>query len=195
MAFDERGQGDTLARKKEIVDRACKILIEELGFAPQEIAIDLAVLAVATGMESHARYALDFLEALSYLQERWPGVMSNGGISNLSFALRGNNPVREAMHSVFLYYAVQRGLTMGIVNAGLLCPYQEIDPQLCQAIEDVLLDRDPQATERLLAEAEKHRGDKAKVVAATNEEWRQGNWQERLAQALTRGVSDYLESD
>ncbi|MBQ7528447.1 homocysteine S-methyltransferase family protein, partial [bacterium] len=117
MCFDEKGQGDTLARKIEIIDRACHILIDELHFAPQEIVLDLAVLSVATGIESHSTYGRDFIEAVSYVHTHWPKVMTNGGISNVSFALRGNNPVREAMHSVFLYHAVKAGLTMGIVNA------------------------------------------------------------------------------
>ncbi|MGM9991807.1 MAG: methionine synthase [Candidatus Bruticola sp.] len=196
MCFDENGQGDSLARKKEIADRACRILIDELGFAPTEIVLDLAVLSVATGIESHATYGLDFIEAVDYVCRTWPGVMTNGGISNVSFALRGNNPAREAMHAVFLRHACRAGLTMGIVNAGMLRNCEEIAPDLLQAVEDVILNKDPEASERLIEVAERHRSDSsASAVLSRHDDWRQSSVEERLKEALVRGITDFLEAD
>ena len=195
MCFDEKGQCDTLERKKEIVDRACHILIDELGLAPSEIVLDLAVLSVATGIESHASYGLDFIEAVAYVNKVWPGVMSNGGISNVSFSLRGNNPAREAMHAVFLHYACRAGLTMGIVNAGMLKNYDEIAPDLRQAVEDVILNKDPEAAERLLEVAERHRADSSAAVVSSQDDWRKAKVGERLKNALVRGLTDYLAED
>ena len=195
MCFDEKGQGDTLERKKEIVDRACHILIDELGFAPSEIVFDLAVLSVATGIESHASYGLDFIEAVAYVNKTWPGVMTNGGISNVSFSLRGNNPAREAMHAVFLRYACQAGLTMGIVNAGMLKNYDDVAADLRQAVEDVILNKDPEASERLLEVAERHRADSSAAAVSAQDDWRQADVAERLKSALVRGITDYLADD
>ena len=195
MCFDEKGQGDTLERKKEIVDRACHILIDELAFAPSEIVFDLAVLSVATGMESHASYGLDFIEAVAYVNRAWPGVMTNGGISNISFSLRGNNPAREAMHAVFLHYACLSGLTMGIVNAAMLKNYAEVAPDLRQAVEDVILNKDPEAAERLLEVAERHRADSSAAAISSQDDWRQAKVAERLKNALVRGLTDYLDQD
>ncbi|MGM9998023.1 MAG: methionine synthase [Candidatus Bruticola sp.] len=196
MCFDEKGQGDSLARKKEIADRACRILINELGFAPTEIVLDLAVLSVATGIESHASYGLDFIEAVDYVSRNWPGVMTNGGISNVSFALRGNNPAREAMHAVFLHHACRAGLTMGIVNAGMLRNCDEIASDLRQAVEDVILNRDPEASERLIDVAERHRSDTSAAAGTGHrDDWRQGSVADRLKNSLVRGITDFLESD
>lgn len=195
MCFDEKGQGDTLARKREIVDRICHILLEELHFSPREIVIDLAVLAVATGIESHANYGRDFIEATAYVNSRWPGVMTNAGVSNVSFSLRGNNPAREAMHSVFLHHACRAGLTMGIVNAGLLRNYDELAPDLRQAVEDAILNTHPGAAEILLEVAEKHRGDTAAKSVTEHDSWRAATVAERLKTALVRGFTDYLEED
>lgn len=195
MCFDEKGQGDTLERKKEIVDRACRILINELDFAPSEVVFDLAVLSVATGIESHASYGLDFIEAVAYVNKAWPGVMTNGGISNVSFSLRGNNPAREAMHAVFLHYACRAGLTMGIVNAGMLKNYEEVAPDLRQAVEDVILNKDPEAAERLLEVAECHRADSPIAIVTSKDDWRRAPVAERLKNALVRGITDYLAED
>ena len=157
MAFDERGQADTKERKVEICKRAYGILTEEVGFPPEDIIFDPNVFAIATGIEEHDNYGVDFIEAVREISTTLPHAKTSGGISNVSFSFRGNNPVREAIHAVFLYHAIKAGLTMGIVNAGQLAVYDEIDEDLREAVEDVVLNRRPDSTERLLALAEKYR--------------------------------------
>jgi 5-methyltetrahydrofolate--homocysteine methyltransferase len=193
MAFDEQGQADTVGRKVEICTRAYRILTERLGFPPQDIIFDPNVLTVATGMEEHDNYAVAFIQATRIIKETLPGCKVSGGISNISFSFRGNNAVREAMHSAFLYHAIRAGLDMGIVNAGQLAVYEEIPKDLLELVEDVLLNRRPDATERLLAFADtiKREG----TVQAKDEAWRQGTVEERLAHALIKGIVDYVEAD
>ena len=197
MAFDEDGQADNLERRKEICARAYRILVEEEGFPAEDIIFDPNVFAVATGIEEHATYGLDFIEGARWIKENLPGAKISGGISNVSFSFRGNNPVREAIHAVFLFHAIKAGLTMGIVNAGALVTYDEIDPELRDAIEDVVLNRteDTQAaTERLLELAEAHRGTGETAEAAT-EEWRSLPVRERITHALVKGLDQYVEAD
>lgn len=194
MAFDEQGQADTLQRRIEICARAYRILTEEVGFPPQDIIFDPNVLTIATGMEEHNRYAIDFIEATRWIKQNLPGCKVSGGISNISFSFRGNNVVREAMHSVFLYHAIKAGLDMGIVNAGQLAVYEEIPPELLERVEDVIFNRRPDATERLLAYAETIKGQSTKEEAV-KEAWRSGSVEERLAHALLKGVTDYIEQD
>ncbi len=171
MAFDEDGQADSLERRQEICARAYRILTEEVGFPAEDIIFDPNVFAVATGIEEHASYGLDFIEATRWIKANLPGAKVSGGISNVSFTFRGNNPVREAIHAVFLYHAIAAGLDMGIVNAGALVVYDEVDPELRERIEDVVLNRRPDAAERLLEIAEEHNraGQAAEV---SEEEWR-----------------------
>ena len=156
MAFDEDGQADNLERRKAICERAYRILVDEVGFPPDDIIFDPNVFAVATGIEEHAAYGKDFIEATRWIKENLPGAKVSGGISNVSFSFRGNNPVREAIHAVFLFHAIEAGLDMGIVNAGALIPYSEVEPELRERIEDVVLNRRPDAAERLLEIAEEH---------------------------------------
>jgi 5-methyltetrahydrofolate--homocysteine methyltransferase len=193
MAFDERGQADTADRKVEILGRAYDLLVEQAGFAPHDIVLDPNVLAVATGIEEHAAFAKAFIDAIPLLRERCPGALVSGGISNLSFAFRGNDAVREAMHASFLYHAIRAGLHMGIVNAGQLAVYEEIDPELLERVEDVLFDRRPDATERLVEHAQTVTG------GATRREldlsWRDAPVEERLAHALVHGIVDFIEED
>ena len=158
MAFDEQGQADTLERKVAICARAYKLLTEQAGFPPEDIIFDPNIFAVATGIEEHNNYAVDFIEATRRISATLPHAQISGGVSNLSFSFRGNEPVREAMHAVFLYHAIQAGMDMGIVNAGQLAVYDEIDPELREACEDVVLNRRPDATERLLTIAERYSG-------------------------------------
>src|SRR3712207_3189856 len=162
MAFDEDGQADTLQRRTEVCARAYRLLTEEVGFDPTDIVFDPNVFAVATGIEEHARYGLDFIEAVRWIKENLPGALTSGGISNVSFSFRGNNAVREAIHAVFLFHAIEAGLDMGIVNAGALVVLDEIDPELRERIEDVVLNRRSDATERLLEIAERYRADPAR---------------------------------
>jgi 5-methyltetrahydrofolate--homocysteine methyltransferase len=194
MAFDEQGQAETLARKVEISKRAYRILVEKVGFPPQDIIFDPNIFAVATGIEEHNNYGVDFIEAARQIKRELPHVHVSGGVSNLSFSFRGNEPVREAMHSVFLYHAIAAGMDMGIVNAGQLAVYEEIDPQLREACEDVALNRKEGATERLVELAESYKGGGArrqeKDVA-----WREQSVEKRLEYALVNGVSDYIEID
>ncbi len=193
MAFDERGQADTLDRRTEICERAYRLLTEQAGFPPEDIIFDPNVLTVATGIEEHQRYALDFLAATRWIKEHLPGAKVSGGISNLSFSFRGNSAVREAMHAAFLYHAVRAGLDMGIVNPGQLAVYEEIPADLREQVEDVILNRRPDATERLirLAESLKQSGPEE----ARADQWRQGKVEERLAHALIKGVVDFIEAD
>jgi 5-methyltetrahydrofolate--homocysteine methyltransferase len=193
MAFDEKGQADTLERKKEICARSYKILTEQVGFPPQDIIFDPNILTVATGIEEHNSYAVDFIEATRWIKQNLPGAKVSGGISNISFSFRGNNIVREAMHAAFLYHAIKAGLDMGIVNAGQLAVYEEIPKDLLELVEDVLFNRRPDATERLVTFAETV---KAKGKAAVkDDEWRKGTVEERLSHALVKGITDYIAQD
>ena len=193
MAFDERGQADTFQRRIDVCARAYRLLTEQAGFAPEDIIFDPNVLTVATGMEEHANYGVDFIEATRWIKRNLPRAKVSGGISNVSFSFRGNHAVREAMHSAFLYHAIQAGLDMGIVNAGLLAVYEEIAPELRDRVEDVLLNRRPDATERLLKFAETlKQKDKAEVV---DDAWRKGPVEQRLAHALVKGIVDFIEAD
>ncbi len=193
MAFDETGQADSMERKVEICSRAYRILTEEVGFPAQDIIFDPNILTVATGIEEHNGYAVAFIEATRRIKEQCPGALVSGGVSNISFSFRGNNVVREAMHSAFLYHAIRAGLDMGIVNAGMLEVYEEIPADLLELVEDVLLNRRPDATERLLAFADsvKQKG----PAEAKSEEWRNAPVEERLAHALVKGIADYIDQD
>ncbi len=193
MAFDEKGQADTLERRKTILIRAYTLLTEKAGFAPEDIIFDPNVFAVATGMDEHRRYALDFFEACKFIKAELPYAKISGGLSNVSFSFRGNNPVREAMHSVFLRYAIPAGLTMAIVNAGALPVYEEIDPELLNRVEDVLLDRNEEATERLIEFASSvQEGEKTKEEDAA---WRLLDVKQRLAHALVHGQNKFIQAD
>jgi 5-methyltetrahydrofolate--homocysteine methyltransferase len=193
MAFDERGQADSVERKVEIATRACRILVEEVGFPPEDIILDPNILTVATGMEEHNDYAVAFIEATRRIKAGLPGVKVSGGVSNISFSFRGNNVVREAMHSAFLYHAIQAGMDMGIVNAGQLAVYEEIPKDLLLLVEDVLLNRRPDATERLIAFAESVKG--REKGPEKEDAWRQGTVEERLSHALVKGITDHIEAD
>jgi 5-methyltetrahydrofolate--homocysteine methyltransferase len=193
MAFDERGQADTIARKVEICERAYRLLVHRAGFNPSDIIFDPNVLAVATGLEEHNPYAVNFIEATKLIKAACPGVKVSGGISNLSFAFRGNDLVREAMHAAFLYHAIRAGLDMGIVNAGQLAVYEDIPPDLLAHVEDVIFDRRPDATERLVAFAEQVKGGGRK--RETDLVWREKSVADRLAHALIHGVVDFIEAD
>ncbi|HEX8834251.1 MAG TPA: methionine synthase, partial [Abditibacteriaceae bacterium] len=193
MAFDEAGQADSFERRQEICGRSYKILVEEVGIAPEDIIFDPNILTVATGLEEHNNYAVDFINATRWIKENLPGCKVSGGVSNISFSFRGNNPVREAMHSAFLKHAVEAGLDMGIVNAGMLEVYDEIAPELLELVEDVLLNRRPDSTERLVDFAETVKAkDKTEVA---QEAWRDGTVEERLTHALVKGIDAYVEAD
>ena len=193
MAFDEQGQAETADRKVEICERAYRLLVDEAGFAPEDIVFDPNILAVATGMEEHAGFAKSFIEAVPRIKERCPGVKVSGGVSNLSFAFRGNEVVREAMHSAFLYHAIQAGLDMGIVNAGQLAVYEDIPPELLEHVEDVIFDRRPDATERLVVFASTVQGEATKREIDLS--WREAPVEERLSFALVHGIVDFIEED
>ncbi|MGV3505422.1 MAG: methionine synthase [Adhaeribacter sp.] len=193
MAFDEQGQADNYERRLEICQRAYHILTREVGFAPEDIIFDPNILTVATGMEEHNNYAVDFIRATRWIKENLPGVKVSGGVSNISFSFRGNDTVREAMHTAFLYHAIKAGLDMGIVNAGQIEVYEEIPKDLLERVEDVLLNRRPDATERLLEFAEQVKN-KGKVVVK-DEAWRQAPVQERLTHSLVKGITDYIDID
>ena len=195
MAFDEQGQADTFERKVSICARAYKLLIEKAGFPPEDIVFDPNIFAVATGIEEHNGYGLAFIEAARKIRAHLPHAHVSGGVSNLSFSFRGNEPVREAMHAVFLYHAIQAGMDMGIVNAGQLAVYDEIDPELREACEDVVLSRRPDATERLLAVAERFRGAGAREPTARDLAWRDEPVDKRIAHALVNGITDHIEAD
>ncbi|MEA2840218.1 MAG: 5-methyltetrahydrofolate--homocysteine methyltransferase [Methylobacteriaceae bacterium] len=194
MAFDEQGQADTRERKVEICTRAYRILTEQVGFAPEDIIFDPNIFAVATGIEEHDNYGVDFIEATRQIRETLPHVHISGGVSNLSFSFRGNEPVREAMHTVFLMHAIKAGMDMGIVNAGQLGVYENIDPELRELCDDVVLNKRPDATERLLAIAERFR-EQAGKSEAKNEAWRSDSVGKRLEHALVNGITDYIEPD
>ena len=193
MAFDEKGQADTFERRTEICARAYKILTETVGFPAEDIIFDPNVLAIATGIEEHSNYAVDFIKTVTWIKANLPHAKISGGISNLSFSFRGNNTVREAMHSVFLYYAIKEGLDMGIVNPGMLQIYDEIEPELLQKVEDVVLNRKPEATEILIEFAEGLKSD-GKVKVKTNA-WRKKPCFERLSYSLVKGITDFIEED
>src|SRR5205814_7985702 len=190
MAFDERGQADSFERKIEVCQRSYRILTKEVGFPAQDIIFDPNVLTVATGIEEHNNYAVDFIRATQWIKENLPLARVSGGISNVSFSFRGNNVVREAMNSAFLYHAVKAGLDLGIVNTGMLEVYEEIPKDLLEAVEDVLLNRRPDATERLIRFAESVK-QKDKADAA-EEDWRHGTVEERLSHALVKGIVDSI---
>ncbi|WP_279480809.1 methionine synthase [Aureimonas sp. SK2] len=198
MAFDEEGQADTFERKVEICSRAYRLLTEN-GFPPEDIVFDPNVFAVATGIEEHDGYGVAFIEATRTIRETLPHAHISGGVSNLSFSFRGNEPVREAMHAVFLYHAIQAGMDMGIVNAGQLAVYDSIDPELREACEDVVLDRPGREgkspTERLLEIAERYRGTAGKEAKAKDLSWREGTVEERLAHALVNGITEFIDAD
>ena len=194
MAFDELGQADTAERKKEICQRSYDILVNEVGFPPEDIIFDPNIFAVATGIEEHNNYAVDFIEACAFVRDHLPYALTSGGVSNVSFSFRGNNPVREAIHSVFLYHAIKAGLNMGIVNAGQLEIYDQIPEDLRNKVEDVILNRHPGATEALLAIAEDYRGD-GSVKEVENEEWRSLPVDKRLEHALVKGITTHIVAD
>lgn len=194
MAFDETGQADTKARKVEICTRAYQLLTEKVGFPPQDIIFDPNIFAIATGIEEHNNYAQDFIQATGEIKRTLPYAMISGGVSNVSFSFRGNNPVREAIHAVFLYHAIQQGMDMGIVNAGQLAIYEDIPTELREAVEDVVLNHRNDGTERLLAIAENYRGD-GKVIQEETQEWRTWEVNKRLAHALVKGITDFIEQD
>ena len=194
MAFDEQGQADSKDRKVEICARAYKILTKEVGFPPGDIIFDPNVFAIATGIDEHNNYGVDFIEAVREISATLPHAKTSGGISNVSFSFRGNNPVREAIHAVFLYHAIEAGLTMGIVNAGQLAVYDEIDPELREAVEDVVLNRRDDATERLLELAERYR-DQGDAPDEKAQEWRSWPVEKRLEHALVKGIAEFAEED
>ncbi|HEY2329638.1 MAG TPA: methionine synthase, partial [Verrucomicrobiae bacterium] len=198
MAFDEQGQAATLADKIRICERAYRILVDEVGFPPEDIIFDPNILTVGTGIEEHNNYAVDFIEATRWIKQNLPHAKVSGGVSNVSFGFRGNNPVREAMHSAFLFHAQRAGMDMGIVNAGMLEIYDEIEPELKELVEDVLLNRRPDATERLVTFGEKLKAASAGTTASdkkVEEEWRKGTVEERLSHSLVKGIDTYIDAD
>ena len=195
MAFDETGQADTQARKREICERSYRLLVDKLGFPPQDIIFDPNIFAVATGIDEHNNYAVDFIEATRWIRANLPHAGISGGVSNVSFSFRGNNPVREAIHSVFLYYAIKAGMNMGIVNAGQLAVYDDLPKELKDKVEDVILNRTANGTEALLEIAEKYRGDGSTGEKKEDLEWRSLPIAKRIEYALVKGVSTYIEAD
>jgi 5-methyltetrahydrofolate--homocysteine methyltransferase len=195
MAFDEDGQADNLTKRQAICERAYRILVDDVGFPPEDIIFDPNVFAVATGIEEHASYGLDFIEATRWIKANLPGALVSGGISNVSFSFRGNNPVREAIHAVFLFHAIRAGLDMGIVNAGALAVYDEVEPELRDRIEDVVLNRRPDAAERLLEVAEEHNRSGEARDEAEEELWRTMPLGERITHALVKGIDAHVEAD
>lgn len=195
MAFDEKGQAATKEDKVRICKRAYDLLIDRADFDPNDIIFDPNVLTVATGMEEHNNYAVDFIEAVQEIKAQCPSARTSGGVSNISFSFRGNNPVREAMHAAFLYHSIKAGLDMGIVNAGMLEIYEEIEPALLEKVEDVLLNRKAEATDALIEFAETVKGNTKKEDTSTKLAWREGTVQERLAHALVKGIVDFIEDD
>jgi 5-methyltetrahydrofolate--homocysteine methyltransferase len=195
MAFDEKGQAATYDEKIRICERAYRILVDEVGFPAEDIIFDPNILTVATGMEEHNNYALDFINATRWIKANLPHAKVSGGVSNISFSFRGNNKVREAMHSAFLYHAIAAGMDMGIVNAGMLEVYEEIEPELKVLVEDVLLNRRPDATERLVDLGERLKGEDTVVSEKKAEEWRHGTVEERLSHALVKGIDNFIELD
>lgn len=199
MAFDEKGQATTYSRKIEICERAYSLLTEKAGVAPEDIIFDVNILSIGTGIEEHAKYAVDFIEAVRWIKTNLPGALTSGGVSNLSFAFRGNNAVREAMHSAFLYHAIKAGLDMAIVNPSMLQVYDEIEPELLKCVEDVIFDRDPQATERLIDKASRmlaaKEGASSAAVSEGNKSHSAASLEDRLKTALVKGRTETLEED
>jgi 5-methyltetrahydrofolate--homocysteine methyltransferase len=195
MAFDEKGQAATYEDKIRVCERAYRILVDDVGFPPEDIIFDPNILTVATGMEEHNNYAVDYINATRWIKANLPHAKVSGGVSNISFSFRGNNKVREAMHSAFLYHAIAAGMDMGIVNAGMLEVYEEIDPELKVLVEDVLLNRRPDATERLVELGESLKGAGTVASEKKAEEWRNGTVEERLSHALVKGIDTYIEID
>ncbi len=195
MAFDEQGQADSFERRIEICQRAYNILVNEVGFPAEDIIFDPNILTVATGIEEHNNYAIDFIRATRWIKENLPGAKVSGGVSNISFSFRGNDKVREAMHAAFLYHAIQAGMDMGIVNAGQIEVYEEVDKVLLEHVEDVLFNRRPDATERLIQLAEQYKGGPGKEAAARDESWRLAPVQARLTHALVKGIDEYIDVD
>ena len=195
MAFDEKGQADSFERKIEICQRAYKLLTEKINFPPQDIIFDPNILAIATGIEEHNNYGVDFINATRWIKQNLPYAKVSGGVSNLSFSFRGNNPVREAIHSVFLYHAVKAGMDMGIVNAGMLQIYEEIPRDLLEKVEDVVLNRSEDATEKMIEFAEKIKNNTSENKSEKIDEWRNESLEKRLQHALVKGIGDYLEVD
>jgi 5-methyltetrahydrofolate--homocysteine methyltransferase len=195
MAFDEKGQAADYEDKIRVCERAYRILVDKVGLPAEDIIFDPNILTVATGMEEHNNYAIDFIRATKWIKENLPDAKVSGGVSNISFGFRGNNRVREAMHSAFLYHAINAGLDMGIVNAGMLEVYEEIEPKLKELVEDVLLNRRPDATERLVEFGETLKGTDAVVTEKKTEEWRHGTVEARLTHALVKGIDSYIEAD
>ncbi|HEX3706422.1 MAG TPA: methionine synthase [Mycobacteriales bacterium] len=194
MAFDEEGQADTLERRKTICERAYRILVDEVGFPSEDIIFDPNIFALATGIEEHVNYGVDFIEGTRWIKQNLPGALVSGGVSNVSFSFRGNNAVREAIHAVFLFHAIAAGMDMGIVNAGALVVYDQVDPKLRERIEDVVLNRRPDAAERLLEIASEFAGD-GTTADATDNSWRELPVDERITHALVKGIDDYAEAD
>lgn len=194
MAFDEQGQADTIERKVQICERAYQLLVQQLNFNPKDIIFDPNIFAVATGIEEHNEYAINFIEATREIKKRCPGAMISGGVSNISFSFRGNDVVREAMHAAFLFHAIQAGMDMGIVNAGMIEVYEEIEPELLTHVEDVLFNRRPDATERLTEKAETLKGGPGKVLKK-DDSWREKPVKERLQHALIKGIVEFIEKD
>ncbi|GLS83607.1 methionine synthase [Paraferrimonas haliotis] len=195
MAFDEQGQADTAERKIEICQRAYDLLTQTVGFPPEDIIFDPNIFAIATGIEEHNNYAVDFIDATRYIKQNLPHAMISGGVSNVSFSFRGNNPVREAIHAVFLYHAIKQGLTMGIVNAGQLAIYDDIEPKLKDLVEDVVLNRHAEATEQLLETAQSYIGEGTKQAATEDLSWREWPVEKRLSHALVKGITEYIDQD
>ena len=195
MAFDEEGQADTFARKTEICERAYRLLVDEIGFPAEDIIFDPNIFAIATGIDEHNNYAVDFIEATQWIRDNLPHAMISGGVSNVSFSFRGNNPVREAIHSVFLYHAIRAGLSMGIVNAGQLAVYDDLPTELRDAVEDVVLNRRSDGTERLLDIADKYKGDGSGAAKKEDLEWRSWPVNKRIEHALVKGVTAFIEED
>ena len=193
MAFDETGQADTVARKVEICQRAYRILTEEIGFPPADIIFDPNILAIATGIDEHADYARAFMEATRTIKETCPGAKVSGGVSNLSFSFRGNDAVREAIHSVFLFHAIQAGMDMGIVNPGQLGVYKDIPPDLLEIVEDVIWNRRADATQRLVSFAVTIKG--SGIEQKKDLSWREASVEERLSHALVHGIADFIQAD
>lgn len=195
MAFDEKGQADTRERKFEICQRSYDILVSKVGFPPEDIIFDPNIFAVATGIDEHNSYGVDFIEATKDIKEKLPHAMVSGGVSNVSFSFRGNNPVREAIHAVFLYHAIKNGMDMGIVNAGQLAIYDDLPEELRDRVEDVVLNRTPEATDALLAIAEKYRGSGVQEEDSSAQEWRSWPVEKRLEHALVKGITEFIEDD
>ena len=193
MAFDEKGQADNYERRVEICERSYRLLIEQLRFNPQDIIFDPNIFPVATGLEEHRKNALDYFQATRWIREHLPGTQISGGVSNVSFSFRGNNKVREAMHSAFLFHAIQHGMNMGIVNPTMLEVYDDIPKDLLERVEDVLLDRNDDATERLLEIAQQFKNEVSKDIDV--QEWRNNPVEDRLSHALIKGIVDFVVED